>query len=157
MPFLVLAYACEPDEGSEPGVGWSWSRMLATIDMTYVVTRSNNAPSIEAALETLPAKERPHFIYVDLPAWARFWKKGARGLRLYYVLWQIAAFWRVRRLPARVGSTIWHLTLANAGLGSTAALLGRPFIYGPVGGGVAPAWRLSSVLGVKGTIAEVAR
>ena len=29
MRILAIAYACEPDVGSEPGAGWAWSRMLA--------------------------------------------------------------------------------------------------------------------------------
>ena len=42
MRILVLAYACEPGTGSEPGTGWMWSRMLARFGDTTVVTRSNN-------------------------------------------------------------------------------------------------------------------
>lgn len=26
LKVLVNAYACEPDKGSEPGVGWNWAK-----------------------------------------------------------------------------------------------------------------------------------
>ena len=51
----------------------------------------------------------------------------------------------------------WHLTFSNGWIGSTACLLNLPFVYGPVGGGVAPPWRLAGSLGVRGTLYEVAR
>ena len=28
---LVIAYACEPDKGSEPEVGWQWIKMISEI------------------------------------------------------------------------------------------------------------------------------
>ena len=36
--FLVAAYACEPNEGSEPGVGWNWSIELAKRNRVIVIT-----------------------------------------------------------------------------------------------------------------------
>jgi glycosyltransferase involved in cell wall biosynthesis len=52
---------------------------------------------------------------------------------------------------------VWHLTWANAWYGSTAALAGRPFVYGPVGGCVDPPWRLVPHLGWGGAAYEVGR
>ena len=40
--FLVAAYACEPNEGSEPGVGWNWSIELSKYHNVIVITRENN-------------------------------------------------------------------------------------------------------------------
>src|SRR5260370_27409176 len=88
---LAIAYGCEPGEGSDPGAGWIWSRMLARLGETWVITRSNNRSAIEEGLRNLSLDVSPRFVYVDLPEWARFWKRGQRGIRLYYLLWQIAA------------------------------------------------------------------
>jgi glycosyltransferase involved in cell wall biosynthesis len=155
---LAFAYACEPLEGSEPGAGWMWARMLARYGDTWVITRSNNRERIEAAIEGVPERARLHFVYVDLPAWARFWKRGSRGLRPYYLVWQLAALRAGRRLHRTHGfDLVWHLTLANAWLGSSAALVGRPFVFGPVGGGVAPPWSLVWPTGTRSTISEVLR
>ncbi len=155
---LAFAYACEPEGGSEPGAGWAWSRILAGLGETWVVTRANNRTAIEARLESIPERDRLHFVYVDLPSWARFWKRGHRGIRLYYMLWQAAALRSARRLHEQHRfDLVWHLTLANAWLGSAASLVGPPFVYGPVGGGIGLHWRLLPALGVRGTAYELAR
>jgi glycosyltransferase involved in cell wall biosynthesis len=155
---LAFAYACEPDRGSEPEAGWIWSRMLARIGETWVLTRSNNRPAIEAHLSAVPERQNLRFVYVDLPAWARFWKRRDKGARLYYLLWQMAALGRARTLMRDVDfHIVWHLTWANAWLGSFASLLPKPFVYGPVGGGIGMDLSFASVLGIRGTVYEVAR
>lgn len=154
---LALAYACEPESGSEPGSGWVWAQLLAEIGETWVITRANNRSSIENASPS-PHNVRLRFRYVDLPKWLRFWKKGNRGIRLYYLLWQVVAFREARRLQRNLGfDYVWHLTIANAWIGSLVSLLDGLFIYGPVGGGVSTDWRLFKALGVRGTIYELVR
>lgn len=158
MKLLAFAYACEPAEGSEPGAGWMWARMLARYGDTWVVTRANNREVIESAIDGIPERGRLHFVYVDLPPWARSWKRGSRGLRPYYLMWQLAALRVARRLHRAKGfDLVWHLTLANAWLGSSAALVGPPFVFGPVGGGVAPPWSLVWPTGVRSTVSEMVR
>ncbi len=155
---VAFAYACEPERGSEPGAGWMWARMLATLGETWVVTRENNRPSIDAALPTIAEKDRLHFEYVDLPAWARFWKRGPRGVHAYYLLWQVAALRRARVLDAAASFDLaWHLTFANAWFGSAAAFLGKRFVYGPVGGGVKTPLKLFPALGLQGSLRELLR
>ena len=40
---LLSAYACEPNRGSEPGVGWNWALQLNKLGYDIkVVTRLNN-------------------------------------------------------------------------------------------------------------------
>ena len=78
--------------------------------------------------------------------------------RLKYVAWQFAALRVARRLHRRRSFDVaWHVTWANAWLGSTAALLGVPFVFGPVGGGVEPPWRLARFLGLRGLFSEIQR
>jgi glycosyltransferase involved in cell wall biosynthesis len=155
LRILVLAYACEPGKGSEPGTGWMWSRMLSRFGDVVVITRSNNRSSIESAA---PEHGHPiHFEYADLPEWARFWKRGKGGIRLYYVLWQIAAYRKARRLMRNQSfDLLWHVSIANAWLGSAFGLFKRPFVFGPVSGGVPSCWRLS-IVGRRGLIEEVGR
>jgi glycosyltransferase involved in cell wall biosynthesis len=132
--------------------------MLARIDETWVITRSNNAPLIESEAHSIPEADNLHFVYVDLPRWARSWKRGRRGIHLYYVLWQLLAVVHARRIMKRQRiDVVWHLTLANAWMGSLAPLAGGRFVYGPVGGCVRTPWRLARVLGVKGSVADLLR
>jgi glycosyltransferase involved in cell wall biosynthesis len=158
MKILAFAYACEPHKGSEPGAGWAWARMLAGLGDTWVITRANNRDVIEAALVDLPECKRLRFVYVDLPRQVRFWKKGQRGVRLYYLLWQIVALRRAQELARQEPfDLVWHLTLANMWMGSLAPLVQGAFVYGPVGGGARPPWRLLPLLGVRGIAFELAR
>jgi hypothetical protein len=85
MKILISAYACEPGKGSEPGAGWNWIMEAARHNEVWAITRANNrgAIEIESAKGITPDV---NWIYYDLPRWARFWKKGARGMRIYYYL-----------------------------------------------------------------------
>ena len=131
--------------------------MLARLGETWVITRVNNRENIEAALPSLPPHERPHFVYVDLPAWARSWKRGQRGVRLYYLLWQMATVRRARQLQRNEPfDVVWHLTLANIWLGSLGPLVGSTFVYGPMGGGSASHYD-PRIVGLKGAGYEVLR
>ena len=151
---LAFAYACEPGVGSEPGAGWAWANLLAGIGDTWVLTRANNRDAIEAAGGVRGLR----FEYVDLPAWARRWKRGPRGVRLYSLLWQVGALRRAFRLRREIRfDLVWHLTLANAWLGSLAPLAGAPFVYGPVGGGAGTPANLRRTLGARGAVEDHAR
>jgi glycosyltransferase involved in cell wall biosynthesis len=155
---VAFAYACEPESGSEPGAGWMWARMLARLGETWIITRENNRMAIDAALPAIAERDRLHFEYVDLPPWARFWKRGLRGVHPYYVLWQMVALRRARALNEEQRFDLaWHLTFANAWIGSAAALLGTRFVYGPVGGGVKTPWKLIPTLGARGCLQELLR
>lgn len=158
MRILVWAYACEPDRGSEPGAGWLWARMLAHLGDICVITRSNNAPAIDAALPQVPERDRLEFRYVDLPPWARRWKRGRRGIHVYYFLWQLAALREARKAHRDSAfDLVWHLTLANVWFGSMASMVGPRFVYGPVGGGATAPLLLLPVLGPQGAAYELLR
>ena len=66
---LLSAYACEPNKGSEPEVGWKWATTLAGLgNKTYVITRSNNKRNIEEYL-AINEISNLNFIYFDYPEW----------------------------------------------------------------------------------------
>jgi glycosyltransferase involved in cell wall biosynthesis len=130
---LVSAYACEPNQGSEPGVGWRWVQEIARENETWVITRSNNRSVIEAARgAALNANLR--FEYVDCPRALTFWKKKQRGVRIYYYLWQFAALARGYALHRRMRFHLsHHVTFVNAWMGTFLSLLPGPFVWGPIG------------------------
>jgi glycosyltransferase involved in cell wall biosynthesis len=136
MRVLLSAYACEPGKGSEPGVGWHWATELACLGHeVFVITRSNNRASIEKTLESgsIPGL---HFHYYDLPTWGRWWKRGPRGVQLYYWLWQLGAYRQARGLIRKIQfNLVHHLTLGMFRQPSFMGRLGLPFVVGPIGGG----------------------
>lgn len=157
MKILLSAYACEPRKGSEPGVGWNAVRVLAANHDVWVLTRANNRPAIEAALADEPLP-RVQFVYYDLPGWARWWKRGAAGVQIYYYLWQLAIYPIARRLQRRVGFDVaHHITFGKYWAPSLLWRLPVPFLWGPVGGGESaprPFWR---DFGVRGRLFETWR
>jgi glycosyltransferase involved in cell wall biosynthesis len=133
LKILISAYACEPEKGSEPGVGWNWAKQIAKFAEVWVITRKYNRAVIE---EELKKNSEPnlHFVYVDLPKWMRFWKKRQRGVHLYYLLWQFAAYFQARRLLKEIKFDIaHHITFVNDWLPSFLAFLPIPFVWGPIG------------------------
>src|SRR5262249_33845267 len=86
MRVLLSAYACRPNAGSEPGVGWNWATHLAArgIDVHVLVAKRNQAP-IEAGLSANPTPNL-HFSYVPV---SQDWAKGNESV--HYLLWQCAA------------------------------------------------------------------
>lgn len=156
LRILLSAYCCEPGRGSEPGVGWNIALGLAEHHDVWVLTRTANRDNIEAALPSAPRRLR--FVYYDLPHWARWWKRGMRGLQLYYYLWQVGAGNLACELHRSVRFDVaHHLTLGKYWAPSFLWRLPVPFIWGPVGGGeTAPAAHLRSY-SLRGVIYELAR
>jgi glycosyltransferase involved in cell wall biosynthesis len=154
---LAFAYACYPGRGSEPGAGWNLARMLARIGDAVVLTTPLGRAAIESVLPTMPERARLRFVYVDVPHCGGL-RPSPRRHRLNYLLWQCAAFKQARNLQRdRRFDLVWHLTIASVWFGSVASLVGPTYIYGPVGGGTEPPWRLVPSLGLQGALYEAAR
>jgi glycosyltransferase involved in cell wall biosynthesis len=136
MRILVVAYACEPDKGSEPGVGWNMPQGIGRDHELVVLTRASNRAAIEGALarEAPAGLEHARFLYYDTPPALRRYKKGRRGVHVYYLLWQLGAFaLALREHRERPFDLVHHLTFGNAWYPSLFGLFPAPFLWGPLG------------------------
>ena len=132
---FVSAYACEPGLGSEIGVGWHWVLEMSRYFELWVLTRESNRPTIEPWIALHPEYSGIHFLYFDLPKWARFWKKGLRGVRTYYNIWQYCTNSIVKRTMRENDIKIFHhLTYGNMLWKVSSYGQKQFFIWGPVGG-----------------------
>ncbi|PSB31247.1 glycosyltransferase family 4 protein [Chlorogloea sp. CCALA 695] len=132
---LISAYACRPDKGSEPGVGWNMARELVKRYEVWVITRTENQAAIEAELAIRPVPGL-NFVFYDLPLWLRWWKQGERGVHLHYYLWQIGIYSLAQALYQEKNfDLVHHVTYGRYCVPSFLALLPIPFIWGPLGGG----------------------
>lgn len=158
LRILLSAYACEPDKGSEPGIGWHWAGALARAGHeVWVLTRANNRDAIESALAEQPVPNL-RFVYHDLPAWTRWWKRGGRGVRLYYVLWQWGAYQLARGLCRELRfDLVHHITFGVFRHPSFMAFLGLPFVFGPVGGGETAPRTLRGTFPLRGYVTDLVR
>ena len=115
LKIFISAYACEPNEGSEIGVGWHWVLEMSNYFDLWVLTRKSNQKTIETWLLENPSFKNINFIYYDLPYYLRFWKKGLRGVRTYYNIWQRVTNNIVKQTMEKNNIDIYHLlTYGNA-------------------------------------------
>ena len=159
MKILLSAYACEPGKGSEPYVGWHWANTLAKLGHeTWVITRRNNQDNIYSALKNIPIHEQPKFIFYDLPNHLHRWKKGERGIHLYYFLWQWGAYRQAKKIHKQESfEHVHHVTFAGIRQPSFMGNLNIPFTFGPLGGGERAPFRLRRGYSLRGQIADILR
>lgn len=157
MRVLLSAYACEPNRGSEPEVGWQRAlHMRAYANEVWVLTRANNQKVIEAD----PRSHAPglHFVYYDLPGWALKLKKRAWFLPVYFVLWQWGAYRQAAKFHHDTPfDCVYHVTFASMKWGSFMGRLGIPFVIGPVAGGERAPLRLRRGMPLRGQASELLR
>jgi hypothetical protein len=72
-------------------VGWNWALQISRLHEAWVLTRPCYHRAIIEATHGQPLTNI-HWIYFDLPRWARWWNKEDRGIHLHCYLWQICAF-----------------------------------------------------------------
>ena len=91
-----------------------------------------------------------HFIWVGPLGWCDPWNDPTkpRGLRLHYLLWRYAAVAAAKRLMAMelihiVHHVSWNSISAPPLLWRT----GKPFVWGPIGGGQVLPWRFLTSVG----------
>jgi len=135
LKIFVSAYACEPGLGSEIGVGWHWVLEMSKHFELWVLTRESNRGTIEPWIAAHPEFGAIHFLYFDLPKWARFWKKGLRGVRTYYNIWQVCTNSIVKRTMQENDIKVFHhLTYGNVLWKVSSYGRKQFFVWGPVGG-----------------------
>lgn len=135
LKIFVSAYACEPGLGSEIGVGWHWVLEMSKYFELWVLTRQSNRHTIEPWIGEHPEYSHIHFLYYDWPKWARCWKKGMRGVRTYYNIWQTCTNRIVKQTMQENGIEIFHhLTYGNAMWKVSSYGQKQFFIWGPTGG-----------------------
>ena len=131
---LLSAYACEPGRGSEPGVGWNVAKSLSSRVKLTVLTRANNREVIEVSGEKWITDVE--WIYYDVPRIITWWKKGSRGVQLYYWLWQIGIWLLLKgKHLNQQFDIVHHLTFGRCWIPSYLPLLKIPTVFGSVGGG----------------------
>lgn len=158
MEYIVVsAYACEPHTGSEPGVGWHWAEELSRYYQVVVITRENNRNCIETELAQRP-NPRMKFYYCDVSSKFLFWKKGQKGIHLYYYLWQKLCYKVAVDLIEKYNPKfILGLTFGNMWLPTYLDKLPCNFIWGPLGGGEGVPKALLPTMDSKQKLLEIIR
>lgn len=157
MNILLSAYGCSPVLGSEPGVGWRWASILAQHNQVTLLTHPFFEETIRAELLMRPCPNLQVVYYEPLGLGVRR-KKGSLNSRLYYMAWQVGAYWRARHLCKQQRFTLaQHITWGTFRFPSFLGFLDVPFVFGPVGGGERSPARLLVSMPFKERLRETLR
>jgi glycosyltransferase involved in cell wall biosynthesis len=160
---LISAFSCNPERGSEPGVGHLFVSELARhCDLTVIVEEVEHKQAIQRRqkLDPLYAAVDFHFL-----PWPLLDEKGQRvtdmGPAGYYRLlrsWEQRAFALARTLaqPGRF-DLVHHLTMQGYREPGYLWQLDMPFVWGPVGGHAQMPWRYFGMLGWRGCVQQAMR
>lgn len=157
---LVEAYTCAPNRGSEPGLGWNIvSRLGERYEVYAIVEEEKWRREIEDYCASHP-KETEHLHFRFIP------KERHRLLRK---IWPPSYYWYYRKWQKKAleEAILWdteehfdlvhHVTMAGYRAPGYLWKLGKPFVWGPVGGLNNTPWHLLPQLGLKGALFYAAR
>ncbi|HYH18996.1 MAG TPA: glycosyltransferase family 4 protein [Azospirillum sp.] len=164
MKILLSCYACRPNAGSEPGIGWHWAEEVARLGHeVWVLTHGTQKALIEATLADGDPFPNRHFVFYTVPPWrhddhtSRFGSEKLEAFT-YYPLWQLGALRLARRLHREIGFDVVHsVTYSSVRLPSFLGRLGPPFVVGPIGGGERAPMRLRTGFGLRGWLTDLVR
>lgn len=155
LNILISAYACRPNMGSEPGVGWNTVQELCKYYRVWVLTRQDNRPEIEV-YTAINSKPNLNFVYCEPPQLLKLWWSSTQ--LPHYYLWQIEAYFTARQLHREIEFDLaHHITYVRYSTPSFLSLLPIPFIWGPVGGGEYAPQAFWQDFSFKGKVYEILR
>jgi glycosyltransferase involved in cell wall biosynthesis len=156
---LMFAYACSPNRGSEPGVGWNRAAEAARYcDVWVVCEETRYAPPIRDYLESSGPVPGVNFVFVPKVGWTRRVPFLPGMSQLAYHLWHRRAFRVAARLHREVKFDLVHqVTFCGYREPSLLWKLGVPFVWGPVGGTQNYPWRFLGEADPLGAAREVVR
>ncbi len=136
MKVLVSAVACNPTRGSESHFGWTAVRALSKAHDLWVLAHGNDRPAIEAAVAAGELTGEVRFLYHHGRA---KWGKNRLISRLKawsdYTAWSRSVETTAMRLEKEVGfDVIHHVTLSSWRVPCGLWKLGKPLVWGPLGG-----------------------
>ena len=168
MKVLLSAYECQPNTGSEYGLGWAWaSGLVAMGHEIWVITLSDNQARIESEVLRNPISNL-HFIYCKMPSWLPWGYKIANFMRsqiaaqtlshIAKIVWQWDAFLIAKLLTRELKfDLVHHVTNSMVRRPSFMGFLGVPFIFGPLAGGVKTPWLLRKNYPPSGLLKDLMR
>ena len=159
VKILLSALACAPDKGSEPEVGYRTLLAAASVHDVWLITDASNVSSLNAALADHPRRDRIHLHGVDFAmSQPGHGPRNVVEYQRHYDRWQRT----IGRLAVSLDGEhdfdlVHHVTLASYWTRAGVAVVDKPFVWGPVGGGVEPPWRLLTELGPQGVVEDLLR
>ena len=159
MKVLLSALGCEPEKGSELEVGFQTMLAAASKHDVWVLTNAGTLAATKRVVEAGPFADRIRLIGIPFGVSAEdFARLSVPGFHVHYDRWQRKAAQVAVELDREVDfDLVHHATLASYWTRAGVAAVDKPFVLGPVGGGVDPPLQLLPVLGPRGMLGDAAR
>ena len=159
MKILMSALACEPGKGSELEVGFRAMLAAASQHDVWVLTNSDTIPAVRRAIEGRPESDSIQLVGVDFGVDEEgIGRLTVPGFHVYYDRWQRRAAVRALELDRQIDfDVVHHATLAAYWARTGVAVVDKPLVWGPVGGGVESPLSLLGELGWRGLLEDTGR
>lgn len=154
MKVLVSCYACSPYKGSEPGMGWNFVHCLAPMHELHIITESKYKADLDRYFSEHPEEEHLyHFYFIPRQRYDFLRKIWPPSYYWFYRLWQRKVLTFAKDMDAKENFDVVH-ALNMAGYREPGFLykLGKPLVWGPVGGFQLSPWCLLPSMGWYGLL-----
>lgn len=154
---LFIAFACEPERGSEPGIGWNCVYHASRTRPVWVITDALHRERMEAHLARTNERNINVIYYEVTRVGEWIWKRPFL-LNFYYYLWHR----NVAKLTQKLHQehhfdVVHHVSYVRYWMPTAAGSSGIPFVWGPVGGGEGPPFGFLKGFGPKAQASELLR
>lgn len=155
LKILVSAYACAPNKGSEPGMGWNFVTGLAKFHELHVIVEKRKwEKPINDFIENNPGLNNSvTFYFIDKKRNKPLRKIWPPSYYWFYKKWQKEAYKLAEQIDLKENFDLIH-QLNMVGYREPGYLwkIKKPFVWGPIGGLENSPWRFLPSLGFKGFI-----
>ena len=159
MKVLVSCYACSPYHGSEPGMGWNFVHCLAPMHELHIITESKYKADLDRYFAEHPDEaQQYHFYFLPRKRYDALRKIWPPSYYWFYRVWQRKVLTFAQQLDTKENFDVAH-ALNMAGYREPGFLykLGKPLVWGPVGGFCVSPWCLLTSMGRYGMLYYGAR
>jgi glycosyltransferase involved in cell wall biosynthesis len=155
LKILVSCYACSPNHGSEPGMGWQFVRHLAEKHELHVIVEKEKWQyPIEKHLSDNPElSQNLKFYFINKKRNKLLRKLWPPSYYWFYKEWQKEAYSLAKELCSKERFDLVH-QLNMVGFREPGYLweLNLPFVWGPIGGMENTPWHMLPSMGLYGSI-----
>lgn len=159
MKILVSCYACSPFKGSEPGMGWNFVKELSRRNELHIIVESKFRDDIDRYFGLNPEEHiGKHFYFIPRERHKILRRIWPPSYYWFYKRWQKKAFELASSLDRQLDFDIVH-QLNMVGYREPGYLfrLGKPLVWGPIGGFNLTPWKMLPSMGLNGCLFYLSR
>lgn len=155
LKVLLGCYACDPHYGSEPGMGWNFASRIAKFHDVHVLVEEGEFRETLTRFAAKHPEQVEHMTFHFIPrthheTLRKFWPPSYYW---FYRAWHRRAYRCAQELDRHENFDLVHqVTISGFREPGYLWKLGKPFVWGPLGGFTDTPWCLLGSLGAYGSV-----